>query len=385
MAKLFGWQFSISARRWLVAIALLLCWLINIPAVAAQSVQDLRQQQQQIEQQRSNLNQEQTRLQGLESAAQDRLGGLQDTIQMTAAEIAEQQTRLKTATAQLQQLQANLAIADKSYQDRQAATVARLRFMQRQQSSRGWAVLLQSRNLNEFLDRRWQLQRLYQADRQILASLKTAADAIDQQHQRIEDQKNQIALLTAQLQAQQSQYQAQAETQQQLIDRLRQDRGALEAAETRLETDSANLAVLIRQRLAVAAQGIRGTGKFAYPSDGRLTSSFGMRVHPILGYRRFHAGVDFGGGYGSPIRAADAGTVIYAGWYGGYGKAVIIAHGGNLTTLYGHASALYVSEGQTVERGQPIAAIGSTGFSTGPHLHFEVREAGVPIDPLPFL
>jgi len=77
--------------------------------------------------------------------------------------------------------------------------------------------------------------------------------------------------------------------------------------------------------------------------------------------------------------------VIYAGWYGGYGKAVIIAHGGNLTTLYGHASALYVSEGQTVERGQPIAAIGSTGFSTGPHLHFEVREAGVPIDPLPFL
>ncbi|NJL23515.1 MAG: peptidoglycan DD-metalloendopeptidase family protein [Leptolyngbyaceae cyanobacterium SM1_3_5] len=367
----------------LLAIGL---WCARMAIAPAQSIDDLRQQQQQIEQQRSTINQEQTRLRGMESAAEAQLGGLQDTITFTAAQIAEQQAKLQAATAQLQTLQADLAIAQKSYADRQNATVARLRFMQRQQSTRGWAVLLQSRDLNEFLDRRWQLKRVYQADRQILANLRTAADAIDRQRQQIEDQKNQIDLLTMELQGQQSQFQAQAETQQQLIDRLRQDRRALEAAQTQLETDSENLGVLIRQRMAIAAnRNVRGTGKFAFPSDGVITSGFGMRVHPILGYRRLHAGIDFGGAYGSPIRAADAGTVIFAGWYGGYGKAVIIAHGDELTTLYGHASAIYVSEGELVQRGQTIAALGSTGFSTGPHLHFEVRQAGEPIDPQPYL
>ncbi|MBD2089288.1 peptidoglycan DD-metalloendopeptidase family protein [Microcoleus sp. FACHB-1515] len=367
----------------LLAIGL---WLTQMAIAPAQSIDDLRQQQQQIEQQRSTLNQEQTRLRGMESAATAQLGGLQDTIQFTAAQIAQQQAKLQSATAQLQKLQADLAIAEKSYEDRQIATVARLRFMQRQQSTRGWAVLLQSRDLNEFLDRRWQLKRVYQADREILTNLQAAADAIERQQQQIEDQKNQIDLLTVELQAQQSQFQAQAETQQQLIDRLRQDRRALEAAQTQLEHDSENLGILIRQRLAIAAnRNVRGTGKFAFPSDGPITSGFGMRVHPILGYRRLHAGIDFGGAYGSPIRAADAGTVIFAGWYGGYGKAVIVSHGDGLTTLYGHASTIYVSEGQIVQRGQTIAALGSTGFSTGPHLHFEVRQAGEPIDPQQYL
>ena len=88
---------------------------------------------------------------------------------------------------------------------------------------------------------------------------------------------------------------------------------------------------------------------------------------------------------GTTIRAADSGRVIFAGWYGGYGRAVVIDHGGGITTLYGHASRLYVSEGQSVQQGQSIAAVGSTGLSTGPHLHFEVRRNGNPINPMGFL
>jgi murein DD-endopeptidase MepM/ murein hydrolase activator NlpD len=122
-----------------------------------------------------------------------------------------------------------------------------------------------------------------------------------------------------------------------------------------------------------------------YPCAGEITSGFGWRTHPILGYQRFHAGVDFGADYGTVIYAADSGTVIFAGWYGGYGNAVIIDHGGGITTLYGHSSELYVAEGQTVQRGQAIAAVGSTGLSTGPHLHFEVRENGEPVDPMAYL
>ncbi len=95
--------------------------------------------------------------------------------------------------------------------------------------------------------------------------------------------------------------------------------------------------------------------------------------------------MDFAAGYGSTIRAADSGTVLYSGWYGGYGKTVIINHGKGITTLYGHSSKLYVNAGESVKRGQAISAIGSTGLSTGPHLHFEVRKNGTPVNPANYL
>jgi murein DD-endopeptidase MepM/ murein hydrolase activator NlpD len=121
------------------------------------------------------------------------------------------------------------------------------------------------------------------------------------------------------------------------------------------------------------------------PIPGRLTSNFGWRIHPIYHTRRFHAGVDFGAPLGTAIGAADSGMVIYAGWYGGYGNAVILDHGSGLTTVYGHTSRLYVRVGQLVQKGQTIAAVGSTGLSTGPHLHFEVRRRGQVVNPLGYL
>lgn len=357
-------------------------------AQAPASVDTLRQQQQRLQQQRSTLNQQQQRLQNLEQSAQNRLGGLKDNIQTTAAQITENERQLKLAGDRLTALQTDLANAEKNYQSRQFSTVARLRFLQRQQGSKGWAVLLQSQDLNDFLDRRRQLKLVYQADRKILAALKAQADDLIRRRRNIERQKNEIALLTQQLEAQKSEFEAQAQTQETLINRLQQDRAALEEAEEQLEKESNSLTFLIRQRLAAASRSgiiIRGTGQFSFPVDGSVTSSFGYRVHPILGYRRFHAGIDFGVGYGTVIRAADSGTVIFAGWYGGYGRAVIIDHGNNLTSLYAHTSAVYVREGEGVQRGQAIAAVGSTGLSTGPHLHFEVRQNGEPVNPANFL
>lgn len=350
------------------------------------SIDQLRQQQQQIEQRRSQIRTQNDRLRNLEQGAQNRLDRLKDNVQATAAQIAENEQQLQDASQHLLQIQAELAQSEKTYRARQFATVARLNFLQRQQGKRGWAVLLQSQNLNDFLDRRRQLKLVYQADRKILAELKTASDDMNRRRNRVENQKNQIALLTEELQAQKAEYQTQADTQQSLVDRLRQDRRALEAAETQLERDSASVTLLIRQRLPIRDRTVfRGIGQFGFPSDAPVTSSFGMRLHPILGYRRFHSGIDFGAAHGSMIRAADSGTVIFADWYGGYGRAVIIDHGSNLTTLYGHTSQIYVTEGETVQRGQAIAAVGSTGFSTGPHLHFEVRYDGDPVNPVNYL
>jgi murein DD-endopeptidase MepM/ murein hydrolase activator NlpD len=355
----------------------------------SESIEDLQQQQKTIEQERSGMQQEQEQLQNQEKSAQEQLGGLQTRIQATTTQIAENEKKLETAVEALKSLQKKLAVAEANYQKKQFATTARLRYLQRQQNSRGWAVLLQSKNLNEFLDRRYQLRLVYAADRKILADLRQDADVLERQRQGVENQKNQIALITQELQAQKADYQAQAQTQQELIKRLQADRRALAAAEEQLVKDSEDLSALIQERLAEQARQNKtaplSTGAMGFPAGGSITSSFGYRVHPLLGYGRFHAGIDFGAEYGSPIWAAKAGIVLYAGWYGGYGQTVIVDHGGSITTLYGHASELYVSEGETVERGQIIAAIGSTGLSTGPHLHFEVRSSGEPTDPMNYL
>jgi murein DD-endopeptidase MepM/ murein hydrolase activator NlpD len=121
------------------------------------------------------------------------------------------------------------------------------------------------------------------------------------------------------------------------------------------------------------------------PSDGRITSGYGWRTHPIFGTRRMHTGTDFGPGYGAPIYAAETGTVISANARGGYGNTIIIDHGQGLTTLYAHQSRFAVSSGARVTRGQVIGYVGSTGNSTGPHLHFEVRVNGAHRDPMNYL
>jgi murein DD-endopeptidase MepM/ murein hydrolase activator NlpD len=121
---------------------------------------------------------------------------------------------------------------------------------------------------------------------------------------------------------------------------------------------------------------------FAMPAQGPITSYFGYRYHPILHFTRFHAGVDIGAGWGAPIVAAGDGRVVGAGWGGGYGREVEIAHGGGLMSLYGHMSEVVAQPGSFVRRGQLIGYVGSSGLSTGPHLHFEVRQSGQPVNPL---
>lgn len=127
------------------------------------------------------------------------------------------------------------------------------------------------------------------------------------------------------------------------------------------------------------------SGKFAWPVIGTITSGFGNRYHPILGYNRFHSGIDIAAPYGTLVKAADGGQVIQAAYSGGYGYSILIYHGGGFATWYAHLSSFAVSAGQMVQRGQVIGLVGSTGLATGPHLHFEVRINGVPQNPRAYL
>lgn len=122
-------------------------------------------------------------------------------------------------------------------------------------------------------------------------------------------------------------------------------------------------------------------GTMMWPVAARISSNFGWRVHPVLGFRRLHKGMDFAAAYGSPIRATTDGRVVSAGWHGGYGNFVKLDHGGGLATGYGHMSRIIVGAGSRVSKGQVIGYVGSTGLSTGPHLHYELWKNGVPVNP----
>jgi murein DD-endopeptidase MepM/ murein hydrolase activator NlpD len=137
--------------------------------------------------------------------------------------------------------------------------------------------------------------------------------------------------------------------------------------------------------IAGSADSSGASGMFSWPVTGTITSPFGWRSNPFGGAPEFHQGLDIAAPAGTTVTAAAGGTVIMAQWYGGYGNYILIDHGGGYSTGYGHLSAIYVTTGQAVQRGQAIGAVGSTGQSTGPHLHFEVRIAGKPVDPAPRL
>jgi murein DD-endopeptidase MepM/ murein hydrolase activator NlpD len=354
------------------------------------SVPELQQKQKNIDDYRSSVNQAKQKLEAQEKSARDRLGGLGQQIKATASQIESEQDKLKTATEKLKQIEKELSVYQAKYSKQQMSTAARLRFLQRQTNSQGWVALMQSRSLEDLMDRQYQLKRVYSEDQKALVALKQAKAVIEAKKVETETQKNHIALITQQLAIQKASAEDQAQSENILVNRLKSDREALSAAEQQLAAESDQITKNIQQKLAanIAFPGtifVPGSGKFILPAEGPMTSPFGWRIHPISGDRRFHNGLDFGAEYGSLIKAADNGVVIAAEWTGGYGNAVIIDHGNGLTTLYGHTSQMYVTAGQVVRKGQPIAAVGSTGFSTGPHLHFEVRRQGEPIDPMPFL
>ncbi len=357
------------------------------PAVAQSPVENLQKQQEQINQERKNLVREQQRLTEVEKGAQRYLQGLQQNLRAAEQTTQDLVKQISAANQTLQTLEAQLAKAQQVYDQKRQATVARLRLLQRSTwPSRGLDILLASRNFQEFFAQQARLEQIYQADQRRLYQLRTQRESIQRQKQAAEMQKNQISLLQQQLWSQRAQFSEQMAAQRQLIDRLNKDRVALEAADAQLKKDSEQISSLIQRRMRELSSRQRlGTGRFGLPSKGELSSNFGWRVHPIFGYERFHAGVDFAEDYGSPITAADGGVVILADWYGGYGYTVVIDHGAGISTLYAHASQIKVSDGQTVKKGETIALVGSTGLSTGPHLHFEVRENGSPVDPIKYL
>ena len=248
-------------------------------------------------------------------------------------------------------------------------------------------VIFSATSFSDFIDRVVIAREIAEYDNNILDSMERVKEEIRTQKQQMEEIKARQEAEKAELDA------AYAQLEQKTIDataymkQLQEDRVAYEAYLDAKEREKQ----AAKNRAGISSSGNVdlskvSSGRFLWPTSSTyITSHFSPnRVNPVTGVLRPHTGTDVGAGYGEPVWAADGGTVIMAEYNGGYGNCVIISHGNGVNTLYGHMSSILVSSGQKVSRGQQIGRIGSTGNSTGPHLHFEVLIDGVAVDPMQY-
>ncbi len=299
----------------------------------------------------------------------ENLEELTSRIEEQQSEVDQIESDIKAKEAEISAAEADIQQTEKDIEERQEGLNERLRTMYKNGSIGYLDVLFGSSSLSEFLTNLEMIQRIYKGDQDTLETL-------EQQHNELEKKKTALQTEKSQLADQK----ASAEEKQAA---LQEDKDALQAKldELNEEADRISSEIASLQDKDKVYTG----GQFLWPTTSTtITSYFGYRIHPVTGVYTGHTGIDIGVGTGSPVYASASGNVIVAGWYGGYGYAVVIDHGSGISTLYGHNSSVNVSVGQSVEKGDVIASSGSTGVSTGPHLHFEVRINGAYVDPLSY-
>jgi len=245
-------------------------------------------------------------------------------------------------------------------------------------------VLFKATNLDDFLTRFDLLQRIAEQDISLMKQITAMRDQLVQNKKDLEGQQAQLGVVQQQTLAKQATLTASSQQKKQLVSQIQAQMGILQHNADEDEAYSQQLTQII-QGLTNKNAPPQGTGHFIWPVKGPITSPFGMRINPITHQYSGHTGIDIGVPYGTPIDAADGGVVIFAGWNVAYGNMTVIDHGGGLSTMYAHQSKQLVAVGDHVTQGQIIGYIGTTGWSTGPHLHFEIRVNGVPKNPMLYL
>ena len=313
----------------------------------------------------------------------NKISSLESTIASTEKDLANIRKEITEMNTKVAKIATRVQKIETKIDDQQNTLDSRLRSMYKNGNMGIVQVLLGSVDIQDFMSNFKLIRELHKSDVTILEEL-------EENFEKVEKEKKELESIAQKLKSHES---AQEKKQSQ----LEEDKVEVAAAKAKVEAENAVLYKEIdklnaeSERLSAEIYSqqdttteYKGSGRFAWPFPGysRVSSEYGYRTHPISGAKKFHSGIDLAGGYGKPIVAAESGTVISAGWNGGgYGNMVVIDHGGGISTLYGHNSSVTVSKGQKVKRGQTVAKCGSTGYSTGNHLHFEVRVKGGTVNP----
>lgn len=376
---------------------------IHMPAYA----DDLDDQVQDLQGQIDSSRLEQENWQQVIEDVSAKLKQIQADLDAANARLQIIQTKQAEINAQIAQTQNEIVKMEAYLKTRQDVLNRRVRAIYMHGQLNYLEVILGANSFSDFANRVELLKRVIRSDYNLILEIQKQKAAIEAKKAQLEEDKRQLDALAAEAEKTRQEIAKKKAEQQKVLDAAKSNKAAAAQMEQDLNAQLASVRNLIQQRLAAAEAArqaaqqqaasddeggggsddnyVQGTGAMGWPCSGPITSPFGYRTHPIFGTTIFHAGIDIGVDYGTPIHAADSGVVVYSGWISGYGNAVIIDHGGGISTLYGHNQSLAVSEGQSVSKGSVIAYAGSTGNSTGPHCHFEVDVNGSPVNPMGYL
>ena len=374
---------------------------MHVPSYA----NDLDDQVQDLQGQIDSSRLEQENWQQVIEDVSAKLKQIQADLDAANARLQSIRSRQAEINAQIVQTQNEIVKMEAYLKTRQNVLNRRVRAIYMHGQLNYLEVILGANSFSDFANRVELLKRVIRSDYNLILEIQKQKAAIEAKKAQLEEDKRQLDALAAEAEKTQQEIAAKKAEQQKVLDAAKSNKAAAAQMEQDLNAQLASVRNLIQQRLAAAEAArqaaqqassdeggggsddnyVQGTGAMGWPCSGPITSPFGYRTHPIFGTTIFHAGIDIGVDYGTPIHAADSGVVVYSGWISGYGNAVIIDHGGGISTLYGHNQSLAVSEGQSVSKGSVIAYAGSTGNSTGPHCHFEVDVNGSPVNPMGYL
>lgn len=372
-------------RRFLSAVLAVSFVVMAITPVLADELEDKQQELTNIQQQADDAQRKAERARLKERSVAEQLRIIQ-------AELSEAQAEFDSINDQLLQtegqIRSNTELSARLVKKMEAQTKTlhrRIRDIYKNGQVNYLDVLFGAKDFSDFVSRMDILKKILAYDNALLQATKADREALARAKAQLEIDRVKIVELRKQSAAKKELVAARRQERQGVLNAATYERETAERAYRELIETSKQIETMIR-KIQSGEKNVGGsTGTMLWPAEGEITSPFGWRVHPIFGTQRLHTGIDIGADYGDTVRAADGGVIIHSDWMGGYGNAVIIDHGNGISTLYAHNSQLLVSEGQTVAKGQAISRVGSTGYSTGPHLHFEVRQNGTPVNPLNFL
>lgn len=345
-----------------------------------------------VEQKRKNAHQKVVQLRWLENLEKNKLYKNQQNMEKTQKDLNVSQNKLQHTQKKLETMRSDLSDAIYDYHQTEALASKRIKQIFKTERVGLIHLLLSSDSVNTLLDRIYYEKIITKRDKVVLNNMRSRARKIAHIKREIENEKYSLNQSIQDINSKKSVIAQSINENQSMINKLKTNRAYYEKSERELAQQSESIRNMIyamqRRSRGGSSSFVTSTG-FIRPVGGYISSPFGWRRHPIFHSNIFHAGVDIAASYGTPIRVSNNGVVMYTGWYGGYGKVVIVNHGNYggrpTTTLYAHMSSIAARNGQRVSRGSVIGYVGSTGYSTGPHLHFEVRINGQPTNPLAFV
>ena len=326
-------------------------------------------------------------LRWLENLETNKLYKNQQKLENANNNLIQSQSQIASAQKELYGMQAQLDRAVGEYNTLNQILANRIRTVFKSQRKALFQILISAEDINMLVDRIYFQKLILKNDFEKMEAAKNKAREIRILTLNIQTRKQNLERSVASINSQKAYIDRAIAKNESMINKLRTDRVAYERAERELAKQSASIGSYINK--TAKDSNVQVASGFIKPIQGRITSPFGWRTHPIFNSKSFHSGVDIGGPNLGAIRASNSGKVIYSGWYGGYGKVVILEHGivngKPITTLYAHMNSIAVSNGQRVNKGQVLGYEGTTGYSTGPHCHFEVRVNGQPNNPLNYI